>query len=232
MFEIVTKAEPGQLSTEIRERVISGTTRQLVEGLKQLPLVLAEMSGELRDELRVSLDVAREVVAGTVTDGQDTRDPEATNPGPALSPKGSPDSQGQRARPGTWRVYVDGGEFIGSLVRLWNVTQKHDAGTSGARAAALVLLGLYNGPRFPFDLTDLRVLDSNNVRDALAVITGDATRCQREVHSWLNVITGRTDFGARFEHLAWKFRVKGRCRRDALRSVFPPGPLIIKESAS
>jgi hypothetical protein len=109
-----------------------------------------------------------------------------------------------------------------ALIRLWNVTQKHDAGTSGARAAALVLLGLYNGPRFPFDLTDLRLLDSDNVRDALAVIGEDATRCQREVHSWLNVITGRTDFGWRFEHLAHKFRVKGRCPKDQLARIDPP----------
>ena len=117
---------------------------------------------------------------------------------------------------------------VDALVRLWNVTQKHDAGTSGARAAALVLLGLYNGPRFPFDLTELRVLDSNNVRDALAVIAEDATRCQREVHSWLNVITGRTDFGERFEHLAHKFRVKGRCKREHLRQL-DPHVLLIRE---
>lgn len=108
-----------------------------------------------------------------------------------------------------------------ALIRLWNVTQRHDAGTSGARRAALVLLGLYNGPRFPFDLTELRAVDTDILRDALAVISEDATRCQREVHSWLNVLTGRTDFGERFEHLAWKFRVKGRCKRDALRPLNP-----------
>lgn len=115
-----------------------------------------------------------------------------------------------------------------ALIRLWNVTQRHDAGTSGARRAALVLLGLYNGPRFLFDLTELRGLDSDNLRDALLVISEDARRCQREVHSWLNVLTGRVDFGERFEHLAWKFRVKGRCKRDALRPLHP-FVLIIKE---
>lgn len=114
-----------------------------------------------------------------------------------------------------------------ALIRLWNVTQQHDAGTSGARRAALVLLGLYNGPRFPFDLTELRGLDTDNLRDALLVIGSDAQRCKREVHSWLNVLTGRVDFGERFEHLAWRFRVKGRCKRDALRQLNPP-TLIIK----
>lgn len=113
-----------------------------------------------------------------------------------------------------------------ALIRLWNVTQRHDAGTSGARRAALVLLGLYNGPRFPFDLTELRAVDTDIMNDALAVICEDAKRCQREVHSWLNVLTGRTDFGERFEHLAWKFRVKGRCPKDQLRPIDPPVLLI------
>ncbi len=115
-----------------------------------------------------------------------------------------------------------------ALIRLWNVTQRHDAGTSGARRAALVLLGLYNGPRFLFDLTDLRAMDPNIQRDALLVIGEDARRCQREVHSWLNELTGRVDFGERFEHLAWKFRVKGRCKRDALSPLSPP-VLVIAE---
>lgn len=119
-----------------------------------------------------------------------------------------------------------------ALIRLWNVTQKHDAGTSGARRAAMVLLGLYNGPRFPFDLTELRAMDTEILRDSLLVISEDGTRCQREVHSWLNVLTGRTDFGERFEHLAWRFRMKGRCKRDALRELNPPVLVITtKETA-
>lgn len=113
-----------------------------------------------------------------------------------------------------------------ALIRLWNVTQRHDAGTAGARRAALVLLGLYNGPRFPFDLTELRAVDTDIMNDALQVISEDARRCQREVHSWLNVLTGRVDFGERFEHLAWKFRVKGRCKRDALLPLNPPALII------
>jgi hypothetical protein len=113
-----------------------------------------------------------------------------------------------------------------ALIRLWNVTQQHDAGTSGARRAALVLLGLYNGPRFPLDLTELRAMGPDIQNDALLVISEDAHRCQREVHSWLNVLTGRVDFGDRFEHLAWKFRVKGRCKRDDLSPLDPPALII------
>lgn len=113
-----------------------------------------------------------------------------------------------------------------ALCRLWNVTQQHDAGVSGARRAAQVLLGLYNGPRFPFDLTELRAMDGDIMRDALAVIGADAVRCQREPHAWLNLLTGRKDFGERFEHLAWKFRIKGRCPRDQLFPLSPPVVLI------
>ena len=117
-----------------------------------------------------------------------------------------------------------------ALIRLWNVTQKHDAGTSGGRRAALVLLGLYNGPRFPFDLTELRAMDTNIMEDALAVITEDGRRCQMEVHMWLNKLTGRGDFGERFEHLAHKYRVKGRCKREALHQLSPE-TLVIKAAA-
>lgn len=109
-----------------------------------------------------------------------------------------------------------------ALIELWNLTQEH-SGTSGARAAAGVLLGLYNGSRFPYDLTDLRVLDSNHLRAALEVIAADAGRCQMEVHDWLNRLTGRTDFGARFEQLAHEYGCfkRGRCKRENLSDVQP-----------
>lgn len=111
---------------------------------------------------------------------------------------------------------------IRALVMLWNVTQEH-IGTSGARASAGVLLGLYNGSRFPFDLTELRLLD-NELRDAaLEVIRSDASRCQMEVHEWLNKKTGRRDFGQRFEHLAHEYDCfkRGRCKRDSLVELSP-----------
>jgi hypothetical protein len=116
-----------------------------------------------------------------------------------------------------------------ALVALWNVTQQH-VGTSGARAAAGVLLGLYNGERFPFDLTDLRVLDAQLLICATDVISRDAMRCEREVHEWLNLITGRRDFGQRFEHLAHEWKRKGKCKREGLEPLNPPR-LVIKAAA-
>lgn len=107
-----------------------------------------------------------------------------------------------------------------ALIKLWNLTQVHQ-GTSGARAAAGVLLGLYNGERFPFDLTDLRVLDSQNLAAAIDVMRSDAAQCQMEVHAWLNQLTGRRDFGMRFEHLAHEWRRKGKCKREHLDPVLP-----------
>ena len=109
-----------------------------------------------------------------------------------------------------------------SLIRLWNLTQQH-MGTSGARVAAGVLLGLYNGDRFPFDLTELRALDRENLGAALDVIAVDAAGPALEVHRMLDCMTGRTDFGERFEHLAHDFDrfKKGRCKKDALRPVSP-----------
>ncbi|SCX52909.1 hypothetical protein [Variovorax sp. EL159] len=107
-----------------------------------------------------------------------------------------------------------------ALIQLWNVTQIHQ-GTSGARAAAGVLLGLYNGSRFPFDLTDLRVLDDSNLEAAMEVMRCDASRCQMEVHAWLNRLTGRHDFGQRFEHLAHEWRRKGKCKREYLDPLSP-----------
>jgi hypothetical protein len=120
---------------------------------------------------------------------------------------------------------------IQSLVMLWNMTQLH-VGTSGARAAAGVLLGLYNGTRFPFDLTDLRLLGGDELRAALDVISGDATRCQMEVHAWLNHVTGRRDFGQRFEHLAHEWRRKGKCKREYLDPLSPPRLVINADEAN
>ncbi len=107
-----------------------------------------------------------------------------------------------------------------ALVTLWNITQKHP-GTSGARVSGRVLLGLYNGGRFPFDLSDLRVLDANILEAAWSVIKSDATRCEKEVQEWLNELTQRIDFGDRFEHLAYQLRLKGRAKRKFLNSVHP-----------
>lgn len=91
---------------------------------------------------------------------------------------------------------------------------------SGARVAAAILLTLYNGNRFQFDLTDLRLLDERHLTMALTLMRFDA-RISREVHIHLNELYGRTDFGPRLEHIAHKWRMKGKCKRDQLTPVQP-----------
>ena len=64
---------------------------------------------------------------------------------------------------------------------------------------ARFLLGLYNGPAFPFDLTDLRALDRSLKNDCLAVLAMDSKVCELEVHHYIE------DGKARFEVLAERF---------------------------
>ena len=89
---------------------------------------------------------------------------------------------------------------------------------SGAKVAASLLLGFYNGTRFPFDLTDLRLLDAGNLSNALTLMRFDA-RLSMEVHDWLNTLYSRNDFGERFEHLAHMWRKKGKCKKEWLVDV-------------
>lgn len=57
---------------------------------------------------------------------------------------------------------------------------------SGAFAVKKVLLGLYNGSAYPFDLTSLRNLDSNNFDDVMAVLNSNARSCPpKEIHEYL-----------------------------------------------
>ena len=91
---------------------------------------------------------------------------------------------------------------------------------SAARVAASLLLSCYNGHRFQFDVTDLRLLDSKHFEMAIQIMRLDA-RCTQEVHEHLNTIYARTDFGPRFEWLAWKFNLKGKCKRDWIPKFAP-----------
>lgn len=119
-----------------------------------------------------------------------------------------------------------------ALIKLWNTTQQH-IGTSGARVCAGVLLGLYNGQRFQLDMTELRALDTDLLDAAIAVIHSDAGRCQMEVHEWLNHLTGRRDFGDRFEHLAHEYTIfkRGRCKREHLAErPISPARLVIRHA--
>lgn len=98
-------------------------------------------------------------------------------------------------------------EITRALVLVWNTAQR-DTGQS--RVCLRLLLGMYNGSRFPFDLTDLRLLDSKLLDAALLLLRMDA-RPQMEVHDLLNRLYGRRDFGHRLELLACTWRFKGKC---------------------
>jgi hypothetical protein len=92
-----------------------------------------------------------------------------------------------------------------SLERLWPTPQQqtalrrlwaHAQGNTGqCRITSAFLLGLYNGRRFPFDLTKFRALDESLFRDCLDVLEMDSTP-MREVHDVLGVP------GRQFEALA------------------------------
>jgi len=110
-------------------------------------------------------------------------------------------------------------EQIEALLRLWNMAQ-HDHG--GARVAVKLLLGLYNGPRFPFDLTELRCLDDKNLEDAITVLRMDS-RPLAEVHVLLDRDLRRNDTGSRMELLACEWKLKGKCSKEneqAIRATF------------
>lgn len=89
---------------------------------------------------------------------------------------------------------------IAALRRLWVLAQGH---SGQCKTVARFLLGLYNGVRFPFDLTDFRCLDAGIFLDCIAVLTMDYTP-QAEVHVVLGVP------GSEFERLADDWNITDR----------------------
>ena len=69
-----------------------------------------------------------------------------------------------------------------ALARLFKLASQSDTGQAGVLAA--FLLGLYNGRRFRFDLTDLRRLDWALHDDCMAVLRMDGSP-QQEVHMYI-----------------------------------------------
>lgn len=68
-----------------------------------------------------------------------------------------------------------------ALRRLFELAQ----GDSGQCVrVARFLAGLYNGARFPFDLTTLRGLDTAVFEDVMLALRMDATACVKEVHRY------------------------------------------------
>lgn len=61
-------------------------------------------------------------------------------------------------------------EYTEAVQRLIQVSKM--SGTSGARAASILLLGLYNGSEWRMDLTDLNCLDVENIDMAITAIRG------------------------------------------------------------
>ena len=100
--------------------------------------------------------------------------------------------------------------------RLWD--------TGGGGTAARLLLGIYNGNRFPFDLTDLRRLDKNNLAMALTVLRMDA-RCRAEVHVILSALLDDMTVQSRMEVWAYDMGLKHRAKKaeaeEMRRRVYP-----------
>lgn len=85
-----------------------------------------------------------------------------------------------------------------ALQRLWVIA---NGGSGQCRYVARFLLGLYNGTRFPFDLTDFRCLDAAIFTDCLHVLMLDYQPAA-EVH----VLLGQPS--ERFEVLAKSWGIK------------------------
>jgi hypothetical protein len=107
-------------------------------------------------------------------------------------------------------------EQLDALKRLYELVKRH-LGTGGGNAAASLLLGLYNGRRFPFDLTELRRFDPGNLEAALIVLRMDAERTWCEVHALLDDIYADGRYtGHEFELWAFDMGLKGRCSKANL----------------
>jgi hypothetical protein len=106
------------------------------------------------------------------------------------------------------------GETAQALVHLWRMAQGY---SSSEKAAARFLLGLYNGYRFKFDLTDFRLFDRGNFNRCMLVLAMDHTP-KAEVHVMLARALGRSDrdMGNEFEHLAFNHQIKGAVKKSDL----------------
>lgn len=99
------------------------------------------------------------------------------------------------------RQEADHDAGLPALARLFKIAN----GNSGqCRKVAAFLLGLYNGQRFPFDLTDCRTVDAEIFDDMLLVLRMDS-RLRAEVHTYF------PNGGQAFEGLAdrWNLHQRG-----------------------
>ncbi|MCR6481063.1 hypothetical protein NU688_33235 [Variovorax sp. ZS18.2.2] len=103
-----------------------------------------------------------------------------------------------------------------ALQRLFKVAL---GSTDQCRYIASFLLGLYNGMRFPFDLTDLRAIDNDLFEDCMTVLRMDARVTRQEVHLYFE------NGGQAFEQLAkdWGVEDMYKVREEAKRAAQPVG---------
>jgi hypothetical protein len=103
-----------------------------------------------------------------------------------------------------------------ALQRLFRMAQGN---TGECRYIVNFLLGLYNGARFPFDLTDLRAIDNSLFEDRMTVLAMDARVTRKEVHLYVD------NGGRAFEQLAKDCAVEDmeKTRADAKRAAQPEG---------
>ncbi len=106
---------------------------------------------------------------------------------------------------------------VEALRRLLKVANGH---SGKCRYVARFLLGLYNGNRFPFDLTHLRAIDDALFEDCMTVLRMDARLTRREVHNYIEAGDNK------WEQLAsdWKVVNVGAVNEAAKRLAEQVGP--------
>lgn len=104
---------------------------------------------------------------------------------------------------------------LDALQRVYQLARDH-TDTGGGSTAAKLLLGLYNGDRFPFDLTNLRRLDDQMLTHALRVMEMDSRHCRAEVHVVLAAVTDDPAVQARMECWAFDLGLKGRAKKGQI----------------
>jgi hypothetical protein len=102
---------------------------------------------------------------------------------------------------------------VEALQRLYGEAASEEMDSGGV--CARLLLGLYNGDRFPFDLTDLRMLPAGLFEDAMALIRMDARLTRQEVHNYF------AHGGHKFEDLAADYRVADIARLKSGNDCWP-----------
>jgi hypothetical protein len=142
------------------------------------------------------------------------------NPAPAVSPL---EAHRQRVAPFYAGIRAKYASADCAAIRTVYEAAKTMLDTGGGSRCAKLLLGLYNGTRFPFDLTDLRCLDGRLYAAAMQVLDMDARRTYTEVHELLNAIyaDGR-NVGAELECWAWRLRWGKHVKKAGVPTDFGP----------